>query len=101
MLRESGKVASEGFGQPLGGLSVVGPKQRLLHGFCHTPTVEPLSSQQHARAGPLDGLHVQVLVQVTASPTTGTPAARACCVVRLPPLQTTTAERAAAASPGR
>lgn len=35
------------------------------------------------------------------SPITGTPAANACCVVGLPPLQSTTAERAAAASPGR
>lgn len=103
MLRESNAVSSEGIGESRGGLSVLGPTDHLHHGPCHPLTLQPLSSQQHARPGPLNGLHIQVLIEMRlpATPITGTPATKACWVVKLPPLQTTTAERAAAASPGR
>lgn len=92
MLRESNAVSSEGIGESRGGLSVLGPTDHLHHGPCHPLTLQPLSSQQHARPGPLNGLHIQVLIEIARDP---------CWVVKLPPLQTTTAERAAAASPGR
>lgn len=101
VLRESGKVWSEGFGKPPGGLSELGPTEHLLYGCRHAFSVEPLGSQENAGAGPLKGLHVQVLVHVAGEPDHRHPGRNACCVVGLPPLQSTTAERAAAASPGR
>lgn len=68
MLRESGKVWSEGFGKPPGGLSELGPTEHLLYGCRHAFSVEPLGSQENAGAGPLKGLHVQVLVHVAREP---------------------------------
>lgn len=49
MLRESNAVSSEGIGESRGGLSVLGPTDHLHHGPCHPLTLQPLSSQQHAR----------------------------------------------------
>jgi len=58
VLRESSKVSSQSFGEPPGGLPVLGPTEYLIYRFCYPPSAEPLSSHQHPRAGPLDGLHV-------------------------------------------
>lgn len=68
MLRESNAVSSEGIGESRGGLSVLGPTDHLHHGPCHPLTLQPLSSQQHARPGPLNGLHIQVLIEIARDP---------------------------------
>lgn len=101
VLRESGKVWSEGFGKPPGGLSELAP---LSTCFTAAATPSVLSRSVHRRTPAPARSRASMFKcwsMLLGSPITGTPAANACCVVGLPPLQSTTAERAAAASPGR
>lgn len=82
-------------------LSERGVAQRRLHRLAKPARRHSLGPHDPPGPCPGDAGHVQVLVRLVGIPSTGTPAARACWVVGLPPLHTTRREAEEAATPGR